>query len=282
MPKRRRMMDYEQAIAAGAMALFGEKYDSRVRVLSIGEFSTELCGGTHVKRAGDIGIFHIVSESGVAAGVRRIEAVTGQAALDYVNRIDTLLGDIAQLVHGSPTMTATKVREALERIRALEKENRASQGQAGAGPGYAIWPRGGRGRRREGAGHARGRRRCRRAARGGRPAKEPAGIGHRRAWLGGVGFESGAGRRCHAGSDRTGKGGGTYKCVAAQVGGKGGGRADFAQAGGSKPQALDEALASVDAVGARTPGGTLMKFKVLLQRYQSRLFVAGTVVSAGQ
>ncbi len=84
-------MDYEEAIAGGAMALFGEKYDKRVRVLRLGDFSTELCGGTHVARTGDIGLFHIVSESGVAAGVRRIEAVTGQGALDYVERIDAML-----------------------------------------------------------------------------------------------------------------------------------------------------------------------------------------------
>jgi alanyl-tRNA synthetase len=118
-------MDYEQAIESGAMALFGEKYDKRVRVLSFGDFSTELCGGTHVARAGDIGLFHIISESGVAAGVRRIEALTGQAALDYVRRIDGMLGDVAHLVHGSRNEAVEKVREALERIRALEKENRA-------------------------------------------------------------------------------------------------------------------------------------------------------------
>ena len=91
------LMDYESAVASGAMALFGEKYERNVRVLRIGDFSMELCGGTHVERAGDIGFFKITSESGVASGVRRIEAITGDAALDYVERSDELLRDLSTL-----------------------------------------------------------------------------------------------------------------------------------------------------------------------------------------
>ena len=90
-----RLMDYEQAIAAERWRCSARSTSSKVRVLSIGDFSTELCGGTHVARAGEIGLFHILSESGVAAGVRRIEALTGQAALDYMCiELDTLLGEL--------------------------------------------------------------------------------------------------------------------------------------------------------------------------------------------
>ena len=96
-----RVMDYEGAVAQGAMALFGEKYDKDVRVLRLGDFSMELCGGTHVQRSGDIGVFKIVSESGVASGVRRIEALTGEGALDYIERSETLLKDLGALVRGS-------------------------------------------------------------------------------------------------------------------------------------------------------------------------------------
>jgi alanyl-tRNA synthetase len=240
-----RMMDYEQAIAGGAMALFGEKYDSRVRVLSMGEFSTELCGGTHVKRTGDIGIFHIVSETGVAAGVRRIEAVTGQAALDYVSRVDTLLADIAQQVHGAPEETATKVREALERIRALEKENRGLKDKLALGQGTdlaasAVDVAGvmvlatrldgaDAGTLRSAVDQLKSR------------------LGSAIVVLGSVESDSKVVLVAGVTQDQTGrvKAGELISAVAAQVGGKGGGRADFAQAGGSKPQALDEALASV-------------------------------------
>lgn len=116
------VMAKDQAMQAGAMALFGEKYGDEVRVLKIGDFSTELCGGTHVDRAGDIGIFKIISESGVAAGVRRIEAVTGQAALDWVKNTDSALNNIASLLKAPLDKTVDKVQQLLDKNRSLEKE----------------------------------------------------------------------------------------------------------------------------------------------------------------
>ncbi|HVH84632.1 MAG TPA: alanine--tRNA ligase, partial [Steroidobacteraceae bacterium] len=121
-PGEVRVMDYDAAVGEGAIALFGEKYDKQVRVLKVGDFSMELCGGTHVQRAGDIGLFKIVSESGVASGVRRIEALTGEAALALVEQNDALLKDLAGLVRGSREELGDKVREQLERVKQLERE----------------------------------------------------------------------------------------------------------------------------------------------------------------
>ena len=118
-----KVMPIDEAMAAGAMALFGEKYGDEVRVLRIGgDFSMELCGGTHVERAGDIGLFRIVSEGGVAAGVRRIEAVTGAAALDYDNASEDRLLEIAGLLKAGRDDVNGKVVALLDRSRALEKE----------------------------------------------------------------------------------------------------------------------------------------------------------------
>src|SRR6185437_6807253 len=129
---------YESAVAEGAMALFGEKYDKDVRVLRIGDFSMELSGGTHVQRAGDIGLFKILSEGGVASGVRRIEAITGEAAIEYVEQNDTLLRDLAQLVRGSREDVKDKVQDAPERIRQMEKEVRTLKDRLASGQGADL------------------------------------------------------------------------------------------------------------------------------------------------
>jgi alanyl-tRNA synthetase len=117
-----RVMPIEQAKAAGAMALFGEKYDEQVRVLSMGNFSTELCGGTHVSRTGDIGLVKIVAEAGIAAGVRRIEAVSGSAALQYIQQLEQQASQAAALLKGDLFSLANKVQQTLDKNRSLEKD----------------------------------------------------------------------------------------------------------------------------------------------------------------
>jgi alanyl-tRNA synthetase len=117
-----RNMGYDQAIESGAMALFGEKYGDEVRVLKMGEFSTELCGGTHVSRTGDIGLFKIISESGVASGVRRIEAVTGDGALAWVADEEGRLAEVSQLLSSSGHEVVTKLQQLLDRQKKLERE----------------------------------------------------------------------------------------------------------------------------------------------------------------
>ena len=126
-------MNMQEALDFGAIALFGEKYGERVRVLRMGEFSTELCGGTHVTRTGDIGLFKIVSEGGVAAGVRRIEAVTGQGALEHVAEEEQRLVQLARLLGGSVTDAAEKLRQLLDRQKKLEKELESIKARATAG-----------------------------------------------------------------------------------------------------------------------------------------------------
>ena len=115
-------VSYDEAIRRGALAFFGDKYGDRVRVVKIGDFSTELCGGTHVRASGEIGIFKLHSEGGIAAGVRRVEAFTGQGALDLIHNYEQRLKEIGNLVRGSADDAVDKVKKLLERQRELEKE----------------------------------------------------------------------------------------------------------------------------------------------------------------
>ena len=117
-----RNMGYDEAIEFGAMALFGEKYGDQVRVLRMGDFSTELCGGTHVTRTGDIGLFKILGESGVASGIRRIEAVSGAAAIAHVVEEEARLGEIGHLLSAHGPEMVDKLRQLLDRQKKLERE----------------------------------------------------------------------------------------------------------------------------------------------------------------
>jgi alanyl-tRNA synthetase len=131
-------MGMQEALDFGALALFGEKYGDRVRVLRMGDTSTELCGGTHVARTGDIGLFKIVSEGGVSAGVRRIEAVTGQGALDHVATEERRLDEAAQLLGGNAAEVADKLRALLDRQKKLERELETLKAKAASGATSAL------------------------------------------------------------------------------------------------------------------------------------------------
>ena len=122
-------VSYDEAIRHGALAFFGDKYGDRVRVVKIGDFSTELCGGTHVRASGEIGIFKLQSEGGVAAGVRRVEAFTGQGALDLIHNYEQRLKEIGNLVRGSADDAVDKVKKLLERQKELEREIEKLRGQ---------------------------------------------------------------------------------------------------------------------------------------------------------
>ena len=137
-PASATVMAKDDAVNAGAMALFGEKYGDEVRVLKIGDFSTELCGGTHVERAGDIGLFKIISETGVAAGVRRIEAVTGAGAIDWLASREKALTIIAGLLKSVPEKAPEKLELLLDKTRQLEKQLEKLQAQLASSAGDEL------------------------------------------------------------------------------------------------------------------------------------------------
>ena len=211
----------------------------------LGDFSIELCGGTHVRRAGDIGLFKIISESGVAAGVRRIEALTGEAALDCVEQSEALLKELAGLVRGSREELADKVREQLERNRQMERELRSVKDRLASGQGVDL---------AAGAVDIQGVKVVATRVQGAdasvlRTAVDQLKDRLKSAVVVLASVENASKVVLVVGvtADQTGriKAGELAGAVAAQVGGRGGGRADFAQAGGSKPEALDAALSSV-------------------------------------
>ncbi|WP_137937326.1 alanine--tRNA ligase [Chitinivorax sp. B] len=238
------LMSYDDAIRAGAMALFGEKYGDEVRVLKMGNFSTELCGGTHVHRTGDIGFFKIISEGGVAAGVRRIEAVTGEGALAFVQAQEAQLKEVAALVKVQPAELLSKIGQIQENVKVLEKELARLKGKLASSQGDELLAQ----------------------------AKEIKGLKVLAAVIDGADgntlrdmmdkLKDKLGSAAivlatvndgkvllvagvTADSTSKVKAGELVNFVAQQVGGKGGGRSDMAQAGGTQPEALPVALVSV-------------------------------------
>ena len=235
-------MAYDDAIRAGAMAFFGDKYGDRVRVVRIGDFSTELCGGTHIHQAGDIGLFRLSAEGGVSAGVRRIEAVTGATAFDVMRAYDAVLAEVTGLLRSTNEDAVEKVRRLLERQKELERQVAELKGQLGQNRVPDLLAKA----RKNAAGanfiiekvEGMDARQLRETVDQLRQQMPDAFVflacpGEKNVMLA-AGAGGGLDGRYHAGN--------IIKQVAAAVGGGGGGRADFAQAGGKQPQKTDEAL----------------------------------------
>ncbi|RJT40488.1 alanine--tRNA ligase [Rahnella woolbedingensis] len=246
LPIQTTIMDLEEAKEKGAMALFGEKYEDSVRVLTMGDFSTELCGGTHASRTGDIGLFRIQSESGTAAGVRRIEGITGENAINTLHQQSDLLQDVAHLVKGDVNSITDKIRSLIERSRVLEKELQQVKGQQAAQESASLSSQ---------TKEVKGVKLLVRQLDNVEPKILRTMVDDLKNQLGSViivlatiaddkvSLIAGVTKDL---TDRV-KAGELIACVAQQVGGKGGGRPDMAQAGGSDVQALPAALATVEA-----------------------------------
>ena len=239
-----RIMKHDEAVKASAMALFGEKYGDEVRVIGMGDFSTELCGGTHVKRTGDIGFFKVIAETGIAAGVRRIEAVTGPGALEWVQAQESKLGEAAAALRTSPQDVGAKIAQIMDNVRNLEKELSRLKSKLASSKGdeladQAFEVKGVKvvAASLEGA-DAKG---LREAVDKLKDKLKSAAVVLAASNDGKVSLIAGVT------ADLTGKlkAGELVNHVAQQVGGKGGGRADMAQAGGTDASKLPQALASV-------------------------------------
>ncbi|VAW88327.1 Alanyl-tRNA synthetase [hydrothermal vent metagenome] len=239
-----RLMSYDDAVEAGAMALFGEKYTEEVRVLSIGEFSTELCGGIHAERAGDIGLFKIILETGTAAGVRRIEAVTGEHAVAWLEQLESNFASVSALVKGGREDTLDKVQQLVDKSRKLEKELEQLKGKLASSQGSEL---------AEQAIEINGIKLLAAKLEGADAKTLRNTVDQLKNKLGSAVIVLGAvvGEKVSLTAGVTPdlikqvKAGDLVKHVAQQVGGKGGGRPDMAQAGGTEPAGLDAALASV-------------------------------------
>ena len=241
-----KLMSYDDAVDSGAIALFGEKYDNDVRVLNFGSFSVELCGGTHVDRTGDIGVFKITHETGIASGVRRIEAVTGKGALEWIESRERTLNAVADKLKAQPDQAAARVEQLLKQNRDLQKRLATAR--------HAMLT----GERsdqedeiEEIAGikvlaariHDVDASTLREAVDKAKDKLQNAVVVLGTVEDGKVLLAAGVTKN---NTDRI-RAGDLIKPVAEQVGGKGGGRPDFAQAGGNNPEALDAALGSVSA-----------------------------------
>ena len=241
-----RLMSYDDAVASGAIALFGEKYDDEVRVLNFGDFSIELCGGTHVSRTGDIGVFKITHEGGIASGVRRIEAVTGKGALEWLDANQRVLNEVGHILKTKPDQAAAGVAQLLKQNKELQKKLATAKHALITGEasdqedliqeiaGIKVLAA-----RLEGLDASLLREAVDRA----KDKLQNAVVVLGTVEDGKVRLAAGVTKN---NTDRI-KAGDVIKPVAEQVGGKGGGRPDFAQAGGNNPEALDAALSSVSA-----------------------------------
>ncbi len=238
------LMNIDEAKAKGAMALFGEKYDEEVRVVTLGEFSTELCGGVHVERTGDIGLLKITSEAGIAAGTRRIEAVTGEGALSFIDEQADKLVSIAGLVKSDTANTLSKVEQLISRSKQLEKEITQLKQKLASQAGADLVNQ---------AVEVNGIKALIANVEGTDPKALRDMVDDLKNKLGSgivmLGLANGPKVSLIAGVTRDligkVKAGELVSMVAQQVGGKGGGRPDMAQAGGTQPENIDAALASV-------------------------------------